>query len=83
MGKYLAIFFGFVAMVVGLVLVMVSATFRAAFVTVVEGFVPPVLFFGGVISLVAGISSIKDARRTKKLEIETEVQKADMPEEHK
>jgi len=83
MGKYLAVFLGLVAIAAGVVLVWISATFRAAFVNLVLGFIPPVLFFGGLISLVAGISSIKDARRTKKLELETETKKVETTEEKK
>ena len=71
MGKFIAVLGGLVAMAGCLALVIVSETFRAAFVQVVLGFVPPTLFFGGLIALVAGISSIKDAKRTKKLEQET------------
>jgi Na+/H+-dicarboxylate symporter len=71
MGKYIAVLGGLVAMAGGLALVIFSATFRSAFVHLVLGFVPPVLFFGGLIGLIAGISSIKDAQRTKKLEQET------------
>jgi len=59
-------------MAAGLILVIVSETFRTAFIQVVFGFIPPFLFFGGLIALVAGISSIKDAQRIKKLGQETE-----------
>jgi hypothetical protein len=52
------------------------AAFRSAFFNVVLGFIPPILFFGGFIGLIAGVSSIKDAKRTKKLEQETEPKKA-------
>jgi Na+/H+-dicarboxylate symporter len=71
MGKYIAVLGGLIAMAGGIALVIVSATFRNAFVQLVEGFIPPILFFGGLIGLIAGISSIKDAQRTKKLEQET------------
>jgi Na+/H+-dicarboxylate symporter len=71
MGKYIAVLGGLAAMAGGIALVIVSATFRHAFVQLVEGFIPPILFFGGLIGLIAGISSIKDAQRTKKLEQET------------
>ena len=71
MGKYIAVLGGLIAMAGGLALIIVSGAFRHAFVALVEGFIPPVLFFGGVIGLIAGISSIKDAQRTKKLEQET------------
>jgi 4-hydroxybenzoate polyprenyltransferase len=36
--------------------------------------IPPILFFGGLIALIAGISSIKDAARTKKLEEEAKAE---------
>ncbi len=75
MGKYIAVLAGLIAMAGGLVLVLLVPSFRDAFVQVVLGFIPPVLFFGGLIGLIAGISSIKDAKRTKKLEQETEAKK--------
>lgn len=77
MGKYIAVIGGLAAMAGGLALVILSATFRSAFFNVVLGFIPPILFFGGFIGLIAGISSIKDAKRTKKLEQETEPKKAE------
>ncbi len=72
MGRFLAVLLGLVAMAAGLVLVIVSETFRTAFIQVVFGFIPPFLFFGGLIAFVAGISSIKDAQRIKKLGQEAE-----------
>jgi hypothetical protein len=69
MGKYLAVLGGLVAMAAGLVLVIF--VWWREFYQLVFGFIPPVLFFGGLIALIAGISSIKDAQRTKKLEEET------------
>jgi Na+/H+-dicarboxylate symporter len=77
MGKFIAVIGGLAAMAGGLALVIFSATFRSAFYNVVLGFIPPVLFFGGFIGLIAGISSIKDAKRTKKLELESEPKKAE------
>jgi hypothetical protein len=74
MGKYLAILGGLIAIVGGIVLV--AFVWWAPFKMVVFGFIPPVLFFGGLIALIAGISSIKDAARTKKLEEETKAEKA-------
>jgi Na+/H+-dicarboxylate symporter len=76
MGKFIAVVGGIVAMAGGLALVILSHTFRSAFFNVVLGFIPPILFFGGFIGLIAGISSIKDAKRTKKLEQEAEPKKA-------
>jgi len=72
MGRFLAVLLGFAAMAAGLVLIIVSETFRTAFIQVVFGFIPPFLFFGGLVALVAGLSSIKDSKRIKKLEQETE-----------
>jgi len=77
MGKFIAVIGGLVAMAGGLALVILSATFRSAFFNVVLGFIPPILFFGGFIGLIAGVSSIKDAKRTRKLEQETEPKKAE------
>ncbi|MCJ7563993.1 MAG: hypothetical protein MUP52_05325 [Candidatus Aminicenantes bacterium] len=73
MSKFLAIFGGLIAMVGGVLLVV----FRwwGHFKALVLGAIPPVLFFGGLIALIAGISSIKDAARTKKLEEETKEEK--------
>jgi hypothetical protein len=68
MGKYLAIFLGIVAMAAGLYLVIF--VWWREFYELVFGFIPPVLFFGGLIAIVAGISSIKDSIRQKKLEAE-------------
>ena len=70
MGKFLAIFFGLIAMAAGIVLVVF--VWWQEFYELVFGFIPPVLFFGGLIAVIAGISSIKDAARTKKLEEETQ-----------
>ncbi len=67
MGKYLAILGGLIAMAAGVVLIII---WWKPFVQLILGCVPPLLFFGGLIALVAGISSIKDAKRTKKLEEE-------------
>ena len=69
MGKYLAVFGGLIAMAAGLFLVIF--VWWTEFVNLVFGFIPPILFFSGLIALIAGISSIKDAQRTRKLEEET------------
>jgi hypothetical protein len=69
MGKYIAVLGGLVAMAAGLILVVF--VWWPEFIHLVFGFVPPVLFFSGLIALIAGISSFKDAQRTKKLEEET------------
>lgn len=70
MGKFLAILLGLAAMAGGIILVVTVWT--QEFLNLVFGCIPPILFFGGLIALVAGISSIKDAARTKNLEIEAE-----------
>ena len=77
MGKFIAVIGGLAAMAGGLALVIFSPLFRSALYHLILGFIPPILFFGGFIGLIAGISSIKDAKRTKKLEQETEPKKAD------
>jgi succinate-acetate transporter protein len=69
MGKFIAVLGGLVAMAAGIVLV--SLVWWREFYQLVFGFIPPILFFGGLIALIAGISSIKDAQRTRKLEEET------------
>ena len=69
MGKFLAIVGGLIAMAAGVILV--AFVWWHQFIALVFGFIPPILFFGGLIALIAGISSIKDAMRTKKLEEET------------
>ena len=78
MGKALAIIGGLVAMAAGVYLVIF--VWWREFYELVFGFIPPILFFGGLIAFIAGISSIKDARRAKKLEEET---KEEVVEEEK
>jgi hypothetical protein len=68
MAKVLAIIVGLIAMAGGVVLVIVWWPY---FYKLIFGCIPPLLFLGGLIALIAGISSIKDAMRTKKLEEET------------
>jgi uncharacterized membrane protein len=75
MGKYLAVLIGLIAMVGG-VLLVVFVWWRE-FYELVFGCIPPLLFFGGLIALIAGISSIKDAKRTKQLEEEAEEEEAE------
>lgn len=73
MGKFLAIIAGLIAMAGGILLV--ALVWWVPFKMVVYGMIPPVLFLGGLIALIAGISSIKDAARTKKLEEEAKAEK--------
>ncbi len=70
MGKFLAILFGLIAVAGGAWLAV--SVWWQEFYELVFGFIPPILFFGGLIALIAGISSMKDAKRTKKLEEEDE-----------
>lgn len=79
MGKFLAIFLGLVAMVCGVYLVIF--VWWREFYELVFGCIPPILFFGGLIAFIAGISSIKDAMRTKNLEEETVEEKEEQPAE--
>ncbi len=68
MGKVLAIIIGLIAMAGGIILAVF--VWWREFYELVFGFIPPILFFAGLIALVAGITGIKDAMRTKKLEAE-------------
>ncbi len=74
MGKYIAIFGGLIVMVGGILLAIF--VWWREFYELVFGIIPPLLFFIGLIALIAGISSIKDAKRTKKLEEETPEEEA-------
>lgn len=67
MGKFLAILGGLIAMAGGGYLLYL---WWGPFKAVLKGVVPVVLIFGGLIALIAGISSMRDAARTKKLEEE-------------
>jgi len=81
MGKVLTILGGLIAMAGGVYLVIYL--WWEEFYKLVFGFIPPILFFGGLIALIAGISGIKDARRTKKLEEETKKEEEKKEEETK
>jgi len=81
MGKFLAILFGLIAVGGGVYLAVY--VWWQEFYELVFGFIPPILFFGGLIALIAGISSMKDAKRTKQLEEETEETPETAPEEAK
>ena len=78
MGKALAILGGLIAMAGGAVLAVF--VWRQEFIELIFGCIPPILFFGGLIALIAGISSIKDAKRTKKLEEETQEEEVKVEE---
>jgi len=81
MGKVLAILGGLIAMAAGVYLVII--VWPQQFIDLVFGCIPPILFFGGLIALIAGISGIKDAARTKKLEEETKEEVKEEEEEKK
>ena len=73
MGKVLAILLGLVAMAAGVYLVV--ATWWAQFVILVKGVIPIILFFGGLIAFIAGISSLKDSAQSKSEDEEKEEEK--------
>jgi len=81
MGKFLAILIGLVAMAGGVYLAIF--VWWREFYELVFGMIPPLLFFIGVIAFIAGISSIKDAIRTKKLGEETKEEKEEETKEEK
>jgi uncharacterized membrane protein len=81
MGKFLAILLGLVAMAGGVYLAVF--VWWREFYELVFGMIPPILFFFGLIAFIAGISSIKDAMRTKKLEKETQEEEGKEDEEKK
>lgn len=68
MSKVLAIFGGLIAMAGSVVLVIF--VWRREFYEFVFGSIPIFLFFGGLIALIAGINSIVDDLRAKKLKEE-------------
>jgi hypothetical protein len=71
-----------VAIICGLVL-MAGSVWLAIFVwwkefrELVLGSIPPILFLAGLIVFIAGISSIKDARRIRKLQEETSLEESE------
>lgn len=69
MGKFVAIIGGLIAMAGGIYLAIF--VWWREFYELVFGSIPPLLILFGLIALVAGISSIKDKKRIKKLEEET------------
>ncbi len=73
MGKFVAIVGGLIAMAGGILLAIF--VWWQEFYELVFGFIPPLLFLIGLIALIAGISSIKDSQRTKKLEEEAPLEK--------
>ena len=81
MGKFLAILLGLIAMAGGVYLAVF--VWWREFYELVFVMIPPFLFFFGLIAFIAGISSIKDAIRTKKLEKETQEEEGKEDEEKK
>jgi uncharacterized membrane protein len=81
MGKFLAILLGLIAMAGGVYLAVF--VWWREFYELVFGMIPPILFFFGLIAFIAGISSIKDAIRTKKLEKETQEEEGEEDEKKK
>ena len=69
MGKFVAIIGGLISMAGGIYLAIF--VWWREFYELVFGSIPPLLILLGLIALVAGISSIKDKKRIKKLEEET------------
>lgn len=68
MGKYAVIIGGLIAMAGGIYLAIFL--WWREFYELIFGSIPPLLFLLGLIALIAGISSIKDKNRIKKLEEE-------------
>jgi uncharacterized membrane protein len=68
MGKMSAVLIGLVMMVGGVYLAM--CVWWEEFHELVFGSIPPILFFVGLIAFIAGVSSIKDAKRAKSLDEE-------------
>lgn len=68
MGKMFAILIGLAMMAGGIYLAIF--VWWEEFIEIVLGSIPPILFFVGLIAFIAGISSIKDAKRAKSLDEE-------------
>jgi len=72
MGKYISAFGGVVAMLLG---VWGIFAWRSQFVVVLQGCLPIMMIFGGLIALFLGISEIKDEMAAKKEEKKQEDKK--------
>ena len=68
MGRFLVIIGGLIAMA-GAVYLAIFVWWRE-FYELVFGSIPPLLLLAGFVAIIAGISSIKDKKRIKKLEEE-------------
>ncbi len=69
MGKVFVILMGLAMMVGGVYLAIF--VWWEEFYELIFGSIPPILFFVGLIAFIAGISSIKDAKRAKNLDEES------------
>jgi len=63
------------ALVIGIIIAIVSAYVGLAYwlrdvIIVLKGSIPLMFFFGGLLAIIAGITSIKDEMEAKKLEEE-------------
>jgi hypothetical protein len=68
MGRFLVIIGGLIAMAGGIYLAIF--VWWREFYELIFGSIPPLLLVGGLVALIAGISSLKDKKRIKKLEQE-------------
>lgn len=73
MGRFVVIIGGLIAMAGGIYLAIF--VWSREFYELIFGSIPPLLLLGGLVALIAGISSLKDKKRIKKLEEE-------LPEAH-
>lgn len=70
MGKVMAILMGLAAMAGGVLLILFF--WGPLVIDLILACIPLILLFGGLIAFIAGVSSMKDAARAKRLEEETE-----------
>ena len=77
MGKLIAIIGGLIGIAGGVYLAIF--VWWREFYELVFGSIPPLLFLLGLVALIAGISSIKDKKRIKKLEEETPEAQSEVP----
>jgi hypothetical protein len=68
MGRFLVIIGGLIAMAGGIYLAIF--VWWREFYELIFGSIPPLLLVGGLVALIAGISSLKDKKRIEKLEEE-------------
>jgi|YNPNPStandDraft_1061719.scaffolds.fasta_scaffold99466_2 hypothetical protein len=63
-----------IALIIGIIVVVLGVVgivqWFSDFVSVLKGAVPPMFVCGGLLAIIAGITSIKDAAEAKKLEEE-------------